>query len=788
MMYRILLVLFSSFWYLSGYTSFLFNPASLTIGDSTALSSLLYARSFVEVKLLGGNAVKFSVFPAASLQPPLRYSWMGNGNISLHRLADSSFVHYYPQPGVYSYQLEITDRHGKQQQLNGKVKIDKGAIAEAGNDLIACKGGVYTLGGTRNKNHDYRWFPIEGLDNPFVANPNFQLKGEAEKVDTIRYRLEVKKGRYITYDYVNVMLMPTPDLSIVTARSEICEGDAVVLKAKGGHTYQWSTGDTTANIIVHPQKTTTYSVLGSKAGCKGEKVTTKIEVTSRPDAAIAGDTLLCAMSMAQLWASGAESYQWHSGEKTMSIGLAIQEEITPVYVIPYNKGCQGDTVFTRVQLIPKPKLAVSISGYCEGIPTSFEVFTDGTEVWKQIIWDFGDPASGKANYSTDTKVSHVFSRAGNFMVRLIASNQAGCRDTIVKEVEIYPIPWVDFDTSPVCVGDTVSFQSSVRTSSLDPIATYQWNFSDQHTSEEAKPKHIFEQEGNYWVSIEVTSQHACKTKQKRRLTVNPSASAHFEVLQACENQLLLKASDTLSQLSNQRGLRSYIEKISWDIGGEIYAETNPVSFLATFSELEKTDYAVTLKTQTNQGCIQEYTQQIKLFSSEHVKMILSPEIVFLPDAEVEFRTASFLPIRSWSWDFGDENMSQDEAPIHNYDSVGKYEVNLIATSLDGCKLSFSQIVKVQKVSGISLPPAFSPNGDGVNDLLIIKHLDIFEFQLQIYNEAGQLVYHSDDPDKSWDGKDLNGTQVESGIYVCIIEAMGGDGRQMIKNQSLTLIR
>jgi gliding motility-associated-like protein len=91
---------------------------------------------------------------------------------------------------------------------------------------------------------------------------------------------------------------------------------------------------------------------------------------------------------------------------------------------------------------------------------------------------------------------------------------------------------------------------------------------------------------------------------------------------------------------------------------------------------------------------------------------------------------------------------------------------LSAISSAGCAGQDSVLVKV--VSGIYVPTAFTPNGDGKNDRWEIPFLDpAFDATVNVFNRYGQLMYHVVGAVVSWDGT-INGVAQGSGAYVYVI--------------------
>lgn len=108
---------------------------------------------------------------------------------------------------------------------------------------------------------------------------------------------------------------------------------------------------------------------------------------------------------------------------------------------------------------------------------------------------------------------------------------------------------------------------------------------------------------------------------------------------------------------------------------------------------------------------------------------------------------------------------------------------LSAESPYGCAAADSMKVKV--VTGIYVPTAFTPNGDGKNDRWEIPYLDpSFGGTVNVFNRWGQLVYHISSGIVSWDGK-INGIPQAAGTYVYMISFKTND---LFLKGTITLIR
>lgn len=92
-------------------------------------------------------------------------------------------------------------------------------------------------------------------------------------------------------------------------------------------------------------------------------------------------------------------------------------------------------------------------------------------------------------------------------------------------------------------------------------------------------------------------------------------------------------------------------------------------------------------------------------------------------------------------------------------------------------------------SKLEMPNAFSPNGDGINDIYKAKdgYQSIIEFHAYIFNRWGQKLYEWDDPAGGWDGK-YNGKDVKQGVYFVLVKAKGADGRTFNIRRGVNLLR
>jgi gliding motility-associated-like protein len=105
--------------------------------------------------------------------------------------------------------------------------------------------------------------------------------------------------------------------------------------------------------------------------------------------------------------------------------------------------------------------------------------------------------------------------------------------------------------------------------------------------------------------------------------------------------------------------------------------------------------------------------------------------------------------------------------------------------------SLSNEVQIQPSIVYYIPSAFTPNGDGLNETFGIVGEGIVEYNIQIFNRWGNLIFESNDPKIQWDGNDHN-EKAPTGTYVYKITGKGlvGDGitqKKINENGQVTLV-
>jgi gliding motility-associated-like protein len=114
--------------------------------------------------------------------------------------------------------------------------------------------------------------------------------------------------------------------------------------------------------------------------------------------------------------------------------------------------------------------------------------------------------------------------------------------------------------------------------------------------------------------------------------------------------------------------------------------------------------------------------------------------------------------------------------------------SVTASTDAGCSAAGSITIKTFRVSGIFVPAAFSPNGDGHNDVLRATPMGIREFKyFAVFSRWGQRIFYTSDPGAGWDGA-VNGSIQEVGTYVWMTGGIDYQGQWIQRKGTVMLVR
>lgn len=142
-----------------------------------------------------------------------------------------------------------------------------------------------------------------------------------------------------------------------------------------------------------------------------------------------------------------------------------------------------------------------------------------------------------------------------------------------------------------------------------------------------------------------------------------------------------------------------------------------------------------------------------------------------------------------SWNFGDGETGSGNPVEHIFpDLDAEYEVKVLIFRAAGCMDSgSSRVVTRQRHPGVSVPDVFTPNGDGLNEELVITMPEVVLFNLVVTDRNGKQVFVSNQPIMSWNGK-CAAMECPSGSYRVTITYKTPSSRQAIVYTKTVLLK
>lgn len=143
---------------------------------------------------------------------------------------------------------------------------------------------------------------------------------------------------------------------------------------------------------------------------------------------------------------------------------------------------------------------------------------------------------------------------------------------------------------------------------------------------------------------------------------------------------------------------------------------------------------------------------------------------------------------TYEWYFPDGSVQNTADAVKTFTTDGDYVVKLVVRSPYGCADSTRQVIHVLQNCTVFLPTAFTPNDDGLNDVLrpIISGVRNL-LQFSVFNRYGNRVFYTVKEGEGWDGT-YRGEKLGSDVYVWMLEYITLDNKKVLRKGTVTLIR
>jgi gliding motility-associated-like protein len=214
------------------------------------------------------------------------------------------------------------------------------------------------------------------------------------------------------------------------------------------------------------------------------------------------------------------------------------------------------------------------------------------------------------------------------------------------------------------------------------------------------------------------------------------------------------------------------------------------AFPFTLNDLSAGVYTLTIE----DGNGETYTLTVVIPSKPEPSLDLGPDLALDLGESIELTATTNFAIAQIIWAPGDY-LDCDTCVVVTLQQPGEnITYTVTAFDADGCLVTDVLNVEVRKPRNVFVPNIFSPNGDGLNDLLMVfGGREVRQIrQFQVYNRWGGKMYEAsnfqpNDPVYGWDGN-FRGRKMDAGVYVFYIEVEFIDGDTEMVKGGVTLVR
>ena len=436
--------------------------------------------------------------------------------------------------------------------------------------------------------------------------------------------------------------------------------------------------------------------------------------------------------------------------------------------------CQSNVVSNPTQQIYQP------NSICNGRTVTM---TDSSVNGTNYLWIWNDPGNPGAT-STGQNPTFTYSDTGTYTIQLVINAGWPCSDTAQVTYELYNPPNPNYSFSgPVCFDENlITFQNQ---SSNGGMASATWDFGPNGSITSfngwTPPPVSFSTWGDQYVSLTIEEQGCVETIiDTVRIYRRPSTDVTVENQVGCAPYTVEFWDSTISD-----GQVIY----NWDFGdGVLSNDSAPV-----YTYADPGTYDLSLTVYFIEGCLDtitiEYDDFITVNPSPTSAFTASPttttiynsniEIIDLAAASTDFTTTST----------GDGNVYNNvRSFFHVYRDTGWFEIEHVVINTFNCPDTSSTNVRINPETLIFVPNAFTPDGNGTNEVFKPTAVGLKTYDFRIYNRWGQEIFSTSDPNIGWDGTFKSGNKANSGAYSWRIFAKGQNDRLISKTGVVVLMR
>ncbi len=688
-------------------------------------------------------------------------------------------------PGLTTtYYVLAVDQNGCSSQVDSLiVTVLPKPIVNAGPDMYICSdsapGAILqaTISGAPGP-FIYTWTPSTGLNNPNILNPY------ARPDTTTIYTLVVEslgngcKSDATTTDTlatvtVHVMPLPVSIAHLPGPVVEICLNDSIELQGFGTdagplYQYQWSpvTGLSDpgiANPYAKPIVTTEFVLTVWSNGCPsyGDTVTVVVHTLPTVDAGPAVE--ICPGEIGQLdgeaWGdptSGAYSFFWWPVNDIVSPNTdedpLVSPSVTTTYYVMATTtwGCESAVDSTTLFIKPTPTAyagenLVVCFGEQINLPGGVIPPNDPNYDPNQVFYSW-TPATGLSN----PNIANPAVSPTQATIYLLTITYNTCESTDELLVSVMPeiLAFADADTQTICGGDSVQLYGWGGVSSPN----YTWIGGGVSNPAGSEPMASPATSTVYQLVVE---EGGCDDTTTIAINVIPTPT-----IAALSSDLRGCVDFDVSFLETTADAFAWI----WDFGDgtPLSNEQNPTH---TFTDPGVYYVHLTAVGQGNCQAVDHIATVtvVDVALADYLSLPLYPVRASLPNSTIHF-TDNSVNATGWVWDFGDGNSSDQQHPVHTFNTPGEYMVTLWVTNEEGCVNEIIHGPYIILAPELFIPNVFTPNGDGTNDRFLVQYTGDQPFSVNITDRWGVTHYTSKNKYLGWDGRDDQGKDLNEGVY------------------------
>jgi gliding motility-associated-like protein len=583
---------------------------------------------------------------------------------------------------------------------------------------------------------------------------------------------------------VNVLaanFQPGPLLPVQT----LCDNTPTPLNPGGNpaYLYQWSpaTGlsqDNAPNPLAVVNAPITYqvTVTDPASGCT---LSSQIAVSVFPAIQVEtnADTLLCEIVPITLSATSSvpTTFSWHQQVIGNTIGQDASIQVTPsegvtnyIVIAEDVNGCT-DTATVNVTIFVLNSGIQDTLDVCSDTPTPIN--PDGNPAYT-YVWTPTDDLdlSQPHNPVITTTVNRTYQAT-------VTDANLGCNITRTIHVQVFPV--IDLEADATIAVCEPGAQALLTATSLIP-STFEWSTNPDFipvlgTGDTLSTRPIA---GTSTYYVRATDSNGCT--ETRTVTVN-----NYPIAATITPPLIICAPQTTASIGVVNLAPNQQLVYNWQPDNAVApASGSPV---VTVNAALAENFSVVL---TNQfGCIDTLNTSVTILDlAALVTLNIDPEEIILGEsAQLEVNGCDNCAYK-WS---PSETLSDPDIrnPLATPEQTTEYTVTV---GRDGCSVVLRGTVVVNYICEepyIFFPSAFTPNGDGENDVLRVRARPalVLEVSWSVYNRWGQKVFEANDLNDAWDGT-FKGQELSPDVYGYHLTVLCPGGLKFSKHGNVTLLR